>query len=107
MKYSSFRKHSRHTSESRSYLPLLLGSIICLLLLVQVYVSNRLANTGVEVAEIEREIEELVEENEMFRQKTASASSLLTLKERAHHLGFVKPTAPVYLSRDIPVALKY
>ncbi|RJR15544.1 hypothetical protein C4579_01875 [Candidatus Microgenomates bacterium] len=86
-------------------LPRLLTIISVVLMVLQVIVSNRLANMGLQISQTDTEIQSITQENTDLRQKIASASSLLTLEEKAQELGFVIPSQPVYLSKDLPVAL--
>jgi len=75
-----------------------------LLMVVQVIVSNRLSTAGAKIATIEEEIKKIEEENELLQKEIASASSLLTLQERARLLGFIKTTSTFNLFEELPVA---
>ncbi len=91
--------------QRKTKLPLMLGSAILILLIIQVLVSNNLANYGTTISKIEIEIGDLTQENQLLEEKIASASSLMTLNEKAKKIGFVKVVNPHYFSNQIPVAL--
>ena len=86
--------------------PRLLVLFVVVLLVIQVVVSNRLATTGVEITEIEQDILVQKELNNDLRQKIASVSSLMSLKDRSQDIGFNQPISPNYLSNEFPVALE-
>ena len=91
-------------SEMRTKMPKLLGVFILLLLVVQIIVSNRLANFGSHLSQVENEISTLTEANQQLEEKIASSSSLMAVADKAKQLGFTKNMTPVYLSRDVSVA---
>lgn len=66
----------------------LLPLVVVLLLVVEIIVTNELAGYGKKVAETDRAIDVLREENQLLQEKVASLSSLLTIEEKAHALGF-------------------
>lgn len=92
-------KHKRHP------LPKLFMGLVIFLLLLQVVVSNRLSTAGIELNRIEEDIRNMAQENEILEERIASASALLTLKEKALELGFTRQVSPVFLAHDSPVAL--
>ncbi|HCM37686.1 MAG: hypothetical protein UV61_C0002G0239 [Candidatus Gottesmanbacteria bacterium GW2011_GWB1_43_11] len=83
----------------------LAGSVVVVLLLIQVIVSNRLATSGHDITRIEQEIQTVNEENQLYAEKIASASALMAIADKAKQLGFVTPVNPIFLTRDLPVAL--
>ncbi len=80
--------------------------VIGLLLSAQIFVSNQLASYGERLAKTEQEITRLREINLQLRNQVASASAMLTLKQKAFELGFVENATPVYFSPEFPVALE-
>ncbi len=62
--------------------------VAVVLLLVEILVTNELAGFGRNVAETDRAIDTLKEENQLLQEKVASLSSLLTIEEKARILGF-------------------
>lgn len=93
------------TKEHKKRWPYLLLSILAGLLVLQVVVSNQLTTAGYDISNIEKEIYELKTENNSYEEKIASASSLLTLRQKAVDMGFTKQVKPLYLSHDAQVAL--
>ncbi|MBI5619716.1 hypothetical protein HY950_02025 [Candidatus Gottesmanbacteria bacterium] len=59
-------------------------------ILVEFLLTNHLASLGREVRIIDEHISQVREENERLVQDVASASSLLTVTERAKELGFME-----------------
>ncbi len=82
----------------------LLG-LILILLFIQVLVSNRLATTGTVIIDTESKIADLTQQNSNLREKIASASALVTIKQKAVALGLDQQIKPIYLSEKLPVAL--
>lgn len=62
--------------------------VAILLLVVEMLVTNELAGFGKKVAETDRAIDALREENQLLQEKVASLSSLVTIEEKARVLGF-------------------
>ncbi len=89
----------------RHPLPKLFVGIVIFLLVLQVVVSNRLSTAGIELNRIENDVRNLTQENEILEERIASASALLTLKEKAFEPGFTRQVSPVFLAHDLPVAL--
>lgn len=104
MRYARHKNKSVMQTKGRTLLPTILTCIVITLLLVQVAVSNRLATTGVRVSIVEEEIQSLSQQNTNLAVQIASASALMTLKEKAANLGFTKAIKPIYLSQDLPIA---
>lgn len=80
--------------------------IISALLVAQVLVSNRLATAGEHLSQTEAEIVRLQGSNIHLKNEVASASAMLTLKQKAQNFGFSEPAAPIYFSQEFPVALE-
>ncbi|MBI4130123.1 hypothetical protein HY468_02305 [Candidatus Roizmanbacteria bacterium] len=72
--------------------------------LLQLIVSHKLSTEGIEVKQMEQEKTRLLVENEELERKIASASSFLTVSQKAEALGFHDATY-LYLERP-PLALK-
>lgn len=81
--------------------------IAILLLVVEMLVTNELAGFGRKVAQTDRAIDTLNEENQLLREKVASYSSLLTIEERAYKLGFTSmPTVIAIADQDVAFHLQ-
>lgn len=102
MEYKS--KHKAQLTR-KSRLHWLFGVVVLGLLVVQVVVSNRLANYGTTLNQTEKDIEQLTQQNRELHEKIASASALMAIDEKARRLGFIKTVSPQYLTDDFPVAL--
>ena len=100
------KKQALTTSGLRKkILPGLLVFVVLSLLILQVFVSNWLATSGLEISEIDHDIQNLTAENADLRQQIASASSLTTLRTKAADLGFIYPARPVFFNKEPVVAL--
>lgn len=69
---------------------------VVLLVVVELLVTNELAGFGKRLAETDRAIEVVKEENQLMSEKIASLSSLLTISEKAREFGFT--STPVVVS---------
>lgn len=69
-------------------------------------VSNRLATFGQRLSQIDQELKSLKKEKCLFEEKIYQLSSLENVYQRAQELGFSRTNEIVYLSREVPVALR-
>ncbi|HLD24762.1 MAG TPA: hypothetical protein VJB96_02480 [Patescibacteria group bacterium] len=76
------------------------------LIVLQVVLSNALTTQGKQVGELENEVRFAIDVKEALEIQVASASSLLTLRDRAFELGYGEPTAKqiLNLTLEVPVA---
>lgn len=81
-------------------------SLILLLSIVQIVVSNRLSTTGIVVDKIEKEAALYQKENAILREKIYVASSYTMIASHAAELGFTDTTTDIVLTSPLPVALK-
>lgn len=70
--------------------------LVVLLVVVELLVASELAGFGRKVAEANRAVEEVSEENQLLSEKIASLSSLLTIDQKARELGIT--TTPVVIT---------
>ncbi len=70
--------------------------LVILLVVVELLVTNELAGFGKRLAETDRAIEVVKEENQLMSENIASLSSLLTISEKAREFGFT--STPVVVS---------
>lgn len=70
--------------------------LVVLLVVVELLVTNELAGFGRKVAEADRSIEAVSEENQLLNEKIASLSSLITIDQKARELGIT--TTPVVIT---------
>ena len=85
----------------------LLGSIIFVLLMVQISVSNMLSTGGITLSEIQQQTQDLQRQNAILKEKVLSISSLTYVAEQAEKEGFApnKMAAVVVSSAQPPIAL--
>jgi len=82
--------------------------VVVVLIVAEIFVTNELAGLGQDVGLLDTQIDTLKEENQLLREQTASASSLLSLAAQARGFGFREPTPSQFLSlvpEQFPVAL--
>lgn len=78
-----------------------------LLLVVEILATNEFAGFGKKVAEADRAVDTLKEENQLIGEKIASLSSLLTIEEKARALGFtITPTVVTIGTEDVAFHLQ-
>lgn len=81
--------------------------VAVVLLVVEILVTNELAGFGKKVAQVDRAIDALREENQLLVEKVASLSSLLTIEEKARTLGFsTTPTVVALGTEDVAFHLQ-
>jgi len=89
--------------------PVLLILIITLtafLSLGQLVVSHYLATMGEKLYLLEAKANQLERENQILEEEIKASGSLSKISLRAKELGFVKTTAVLHLTPQLPVALK-
>jgi len=89
--------------------PVLLILIITLtafLSLGQLVVSHYLATMGEKLSLLEAKANQLERENQILEEEIKASGSLSKISLRAKELGFVKTTAVLHLTPQLPVALK-
>jgi len=89
--------------------PILLILIITLtafLCLGQLVVSHYLATMGEKLSLLEAKANQLERENQILEEEIQASGSLSKISLRAKELGFVKTTAVLHLTPQLPVALK-
>jgi cell division protein FtsL len=100
---SHYYKKAKHFSYKWSYY---LFGVIIILLIIQVLVSNRLANSGIKINYLENEIQKSTDKKITMQEKIASASSFMTIIQKSEKLGFTKPATPLFITSELPIALK-
>jgi len=84
---------------------IILPVFVIILIVSQILLTNELAGAGSKIQNLDTEYEMLVMENERLNQEIASASSLVTVKEKARTMGFVEGKSYLTLSESqFPVA---
>lgn len=73
--------------------------------LVQLFLSNQLASSGSELAELEKEEQTLGFENDIFAKKIAIAASIASIAQKAKVLSLGQPTQFLVIAKPEPVAL--
>ena len=80
--------------------------LICFLSLGQLAVSHYLATMGEKLSLLEARADQLEKENQVLEEEIKTSGSLSKISTRAQEFGFVKTTAVLHLTPQIPVALK-
>ncbi|MGE5042314.1 MAG: hypothetical protein ACM3IJ_05440 [Candidatus Levyibacteriota bacterium] len=87
---------------------LAIGLVTAVILLegVQVYLSNRIAGTSIEVARLQQEIGVISEKNTALKSELLTFSSFEHIASRAAELGFIEnKNQDISLTAPIPVAI--
>lgn len=84
----------------------LIGFMVLILALVQLFVSQRLATAGEEVRQLETEAAQLENENRILADEIGKMGSLSMISSKARDLGLVRTTQVFHLTPQVPVALK-
>lgn len=92
--------------ENSKILSLTIGFLIAVLAVVQVLISNRLASFGEKLKDQEIEISQLSQKNLEIKKELSQSRSLGELTEAAKELGLTPANSIIYLTPEIPVALK-
>jgi|GEM_PF-4225892 len=79
-------------------------TMVLILTLVQVIVSNTLSTTGVKLGDMQDQISALHRENMILEEKVLKASSLSHISSQAKDMGFLFDKSTVVISDHIPLA---
>ena len=88
---------------SISFLSLLIFSIVFLSFL-QVFVSNKLSTTGVELANLQEELKTYKKGNYILKENLLTKTSLTHMASTAAVIGFVENKSRVFLTAPLPLA---
>ena len=80
--------------------------LVVVLVVVELLVTNELAGFGKRLAETDRTIEVVKEDNQLMNEKIASLSSLLTISEKARELGMTTTPGVITIGAE-DVALHF
>ena len=105
MKKLAQEKQLRRTQRLKILATLVLA-VTFLLAAVQLLVSNRLANLGVQIEEESAKAESLSSQNRLLEEELRQKESLANISQKAKELGFVETKSIYYLVPQIPVAMK-
>jgi len=81
-------------------------TLVIILAVVKLVVSNRLATFGQRLDQIEQEGIGFKKERYLLEEKIYQLSSLESIRGRANELGFDRAREIVYYGREVPVALR-
>jgi len=84
----------------------ILISIILILSVVKIFVSNRIATSGVFLGKIEEEINSYKTQNAQLSEKIYTLSSLTNVSQKALQLGYIDQKTDFVLNTQVPVAFK-
>ncbi len=79
--------------------------IVLTLSIVQVFVSNNLLTTGIELAKIEEKITTYKRQNAILHEKLLLTTSFITIASKAAEMGFVDKQSRMFLHTS-PLAVK-
>lgn len=79
---------------------------IVTLAIVQVGASSKLSTTGIELENLQAQINTYKKENTILEEKVLEAQSLTNVSKKAKELGFVQSKSQIYLFAPLPLALK-
>lgn len=84
--------------------PLFIGILIFSVVVLTVYLAIESSSKGAILADLERQKNELIEENNRIKSEFMYSSSLMTLQETAESLGYKKPEKIIYTGLPEPMA---
>lgn len=86
----------------KGFITLITLSILGVCAMFQLFITHRLSTAGIELTEIENQVQSLSKENEELRHTIASHSSLMAVSARAQAMGF--RDASVWYVEPLPMA---
>jgi len=83
----------------KGFITVITLSVLGVCTLFQLFITHRLSTAGIELTEIENQIQTLSKENEELRHTIASHSSLMTVSARAQVMGF-RDASVLYIEKQ-------
>jgi hypothetical protein len=80
--------------------------IIVVLSIVKIFVSNRIATSGVVLGRVQEQLLSYKLENTILSEKLYTLSSLTNIASKAYDLGYTDSKTDFVLSNQVPVAIK-
>jgi len=96
----------RNVKNKKPILLIFIVLLVCILALGQLVVSHYLATMGEKLSLLEAKANQLERENQILEEEIKASGSLSKISSLAKELGFVKTTAVLHLTPQLPVALK-
>lgn len=84
----------------------ILISIIAVLSIVRIFISNNIATSGIVLSRISEQVEKYKLENSILSEKLYNLSALTNVSEKAYHLGYREEKTALVLIQKQPIALK-
>lgn len=89
----------------KNFIYFILALLIIVLVLLQLFLSNRLTMEGKRLEKTQSEISRFREENNYLKSQTASLGGLSELTLKAKEKGFIKNPPIVNLTSKVPIAV--
>lgn len=83
-----------------------LVTIIILLSIVQVAISNSLSTTGLVLGKLDDDVKQYKKENMLLKEELLALTALTHISSSAAELGFVDKRAELYIKTPLPLAKK-
>lgn len=80
--------------------------VVIILSVVRIFISNKIATSGIALAKLEEQIDFYQFQNILLAEKLYQASSLTNINTQATALGFEQKTSDFVLNSQLPVAFK-
>jgi len=80
--------------------------VVIILSFVRIFISNKIATSGVVLAKLEQQIDYYQFQNTILAEQLYQASSLTNIDMQATALGFEQKTSDFVLNSQLPVAFK-
>lgn len=85
---------------------IVLISLISVLSLVRIFISNNISTSGIILGKIEEEVKSLKIENSILSEKLYTASALTNVSQKAYDLGYREEKTDLVLTQKLPIAIK-
>lgn len=74
--------------------------------IAQVSLSNQLSTAGVELAQVQQDVDNYKRENTILEEQVLEAASFTNIAEKAEKLGYVESKSTISLNAPLPLALR-
>jgi len=88
------------------FLIIFIAFVIVGLGIVRITLVNSISTTGIELANLQNELQVYKKLNAILEEKYLNLASLTTIDSKAKTLGFVATKSQIYLSTPLPLALQ-
>lgn len=81
-----------------------LFGVVVMLSVVRITLVNSISTTGVELVDIQKQVDEVEKQNELLKEQYLQAASFTTIDKKAKEMGFAPAKSHLNMAAPLPLA---